>query len=45
MKTNEDQGKKQVDALKTSYKKLLSIKDFAPIENFNPEIITEINKN
>ena len=41
-KTIEDQGKKQVDALttlKTSYKKLPSIKDFIPIENLNPEII------
>ena len=29
-KTIEDQGEKQVDALRTSYKKLLSIKDFVP---------------
>ena len=36
IKTIEDQGKKQVDALKTSYKKLPSIKDFIPIENFDP---------
>ena len=44
IKTIEDQGKKQVDALKTSYKKLPSIKDFIPIENFNPEIIAEIKR-
>ena len=44
MKTIEDQGKKQIDALKTSYKKLPSIKDFTPIENFNPEIIAEIKR-
>ena len=29
-KTIEDQGEKQVDALRTSYKKLPSIKDFVP---------------
>ena len=44
IKTIEDQGKKQVDALKTSYKKLSSIKDFTPIENFNPEIIAQIKR-
>ena len=44
IKTIEDQGKKQVDALKTSYKKLRSIKDFIPTENFNPEIIAEIKR-
>ena len=44
IKTIEDQGKKQVDALKTSYKKLPSIKDFIPTENFNPEIIAEIKR-
>ena len=44
IKTIEDQGKKQVDALKISYKKLPSIKDFIPIENFNPEIIAEIKR-
>ena len=46
-KTNEDQGKKQVDALeslKTSDKELPSIKDFIPIENLNPEIINEIKR-
>ena len=46
-KTIEDQGKKQVDALtalKTSNKKLPSIKDFIPIENLNPEIINEIKR-
>ena len=43
-KTTEDQGEKQVDALKTSYKKLPSIKDFVPTENFNPEIIAEIKR-
>ena len=42
VKTIKDQGEKQVDALKTSYKKLPSIKDFVPIEKFNPEIIAEI---
>ena len=46
-KTIEDQGKKQVDALKslkTSDKELPSIKDFIPIENLNPEIINEIER-
>ena len=46
-KTIEDQGKKQVDALtalKTSSKKLPSMKDFIPIENLNPEIINEIKR-
>ena len=44
-KTIECQGKKHVDALttlKTSYKKLPSIKDFIPTENLNLEIINEI---
>ena len=36
--------KEKVDALKTSHKKLPSIKDFIPIENFNPEIIAEIKR-
>ena len=44
VKTIKDQGEKQVDALKTSYKKLPSIKDFVPIEKFNPEIIAEIKR-
>ena len=44
IKTIEDQGKKQVEALKTSYKKLSSIKDFVPTENFNLEIIAEIKR-
>ena len=38
--------KKQVDALralKTSNKKLPSMKDFISIENLNPEIVNEIN--
>ena len=43
-KNIEDQGEKQVDALKTSYKKLPSIKDFVPTEKFNPEIIAEIKR-
>ena len=46
-KTIEDQGKKQVDALtalKTSNKKLPSIKDLISIENLNPEIVNEIKK-
>ena len=46
-KTIEDQGEKQVDALtalKTSNKKLPSIKDFISIENLNPEIVSEIKK-
>ena len=42
IKTTENQGQKQVDALKTSYKKLSSIKDFVPTEKFNPEIIAEV---
>ena len=42
VKTIKDQGEKQVDALKTSYKKLPSIKDFVPTEKFNLEIINEI---
>ena len=44
IKTIEDQGEKQVDALKTSYKKLPSIKDVVPTEKFNPEIIAEIKR-
>ena len=44
IKTIEDQGEKQVDALKTSYKKLPSIKDFVPTEKFNLEIIDEIKR-
>ena len=47
IKTIEDQGKKQVDALatlKTSNKKLPSIKDFIPTENLNPQIINEIKR-
>ena len=44
IKTIKDQGEKQVDALKTSYKTLPSIKDFVPIEKFNPEIIAEIKR-
>ena len=43
-KTIEDQGEKQVDALKASYKKLPSIKDFVPTEKFNLEIINEIKR-
>ena len=43
-KTIEDQGEKQVDALKTSYKKLPSVKDFVPTEKFNLEIINEIKR-
>ena len=43
-KTIEDQGEKQVDVLKISYKKLPSIKDFVPTEKFNPEIIAEIKR-
>ena len=45
IKTIEDQGKKQVDALKTSYKKLPSIRDFVPTAKFNLEIIDEIKRN
>ena len=44
VKTIKDQGEKQVDALKTSYKKLPSIKDFVPTEKFNLEIINEIKR-
>ena len=44
VKTIKDQEEKQVDALKTSYKKLPSIKDFVPTEKFNPEIIAEIKR-
>ena len=44
VKTIKDQREKQVDALKTSYKKLPSIKDFVPIEKFNPDIIAEIKR-
>ena len=44
VKTIKDQGEKQVDALKTSYEKLPSIKDFVPTEKFNPEIINEIKR-
>ena len=44
IKTIEDQGKKEVDALKTSYNRLPSIKDFIPTENFNPEIIAETKR-
>ena len=43
-KTIEDQGEKQIDALKTSYKKLPSIKDFVPTEKFNLEIVNEIKR-
>ena len=44
IKTIEDQGEKQVDTSKTSYKKLPSIKDFVPTEKFNLEIIDEIKR-
>ena len=47
IKTIEDQGKNQVDALeslKDSDKKLTQTKDFIPTENLNPEIINEIKK-
>ena len=44
IKTIKDQGEKQADALKTSYKILPSIKDFVPTEKFNPEIIDEIER-
>ena len=44
VKTIKDQGEKQVDALKISYEKLPSIKDFVPTEKFNPEIINEIKE-
>ena len=46
-KTIEDQGKKQIIAVKSlkgSDKKLPSIEDFVPIENLNPEIINEIKR-
>ena len=43
-KTIEYQGEKQADALKTSYKKLPTIKDFVPTEKFNLEIINEIKR-
>ena len=46
-KTIEDQGKKQVDALKSlkpSDKELTPIKDFIPKEKLNPEIINEIKR-
>ena len=43
-KSIEDQGEKQVDALKTSYKKLPSINDFVTTEKFNLEIIDEIKR-
>ena len=43
-KTIEDQGEKQVDALKTSYKNLSSIKAFVRTEKFNLEIIDEIKR-
>ena len=42
--TIEDQGEKQADALKTSYKKLPSIKDFVPTEKFNLEVINELKR-
>ena len=44
VKTIKDQGKKQVDSLKTSYKNLPSIKDFVPTEKFNLEVINEIKR-
>ena len=44
IKIIKEQGEKQVDALKTSYKELPSIKDFVPTEKFNPEIIDEIKR-
>ena len=44
VKTIKDQGEKQFDSLKTSHKKLSSIKDFVRIEKFNPEIIAEIKR-
>ena len=43
----EDQGEKQVDALKSlefSYKQLLSIKDFISKESLNSEISNEIER-
>ena len=42
--TIEDQGEKQADALKTSYKKLPSIKDFVLTEKFNLEVINELKR-
>ena len=47
IKTIKDQGEKQVvalESLKDSDKKLISIKDFIPTENLNPEIINEIKR-
>ena len=47
VKTIKDQGEKQVvalESLKSSDKKLTSIKDFIPTENLNPEIINEIKR-
>ena len=47
IKTIKDQGEKQVvalESLKVPDKKLTSIKDFKPIENLNPEIITEVKR-
>ena len=46
-KTTEDQGKKQVDALKSlksSDKQLPLIKDFISKERLNPEIVDEIER-
>ena len=46
-KTIEDQGEKQVYALKSlecSEKQLPSIKDFASKERLNPEIVDEIER-
>ena len=46
-KSIKDQGKKQVNALKSlkpSDKELTPIKDFIPEEDLNPEIINEIKK-
>ena len=46
-KTIENQGKKQVPALESlnvPNKNLPPIKDFIPMENLNPEIISEIKK-
>ena len=47
IKTNKDQGEKQVvalESLKASDKKLPAIKDFIPMKNLNPEIINEIKR-
>ena len=44
IKTIKDQGEKQADALKTSYKKLPSIKGFVSTKKFNLEIIDEIRR-